>query len=161
VEGCAVPTRYGSIRTDFILFIASGAFHNKSPSDLLPELQGRFPVRVALQPLKKEDLIQILSTKKFNLLVQTVQLLATEGVEVEFTDCGVEAMASFAQLINRTQQDVGARRLNTVMHRVLEDLSYAAPRRRGQKVVVDAAFVENRLKEFDLTKQDNLSRYIL
>ncbi|EWM28983.1 atp-dependent protease atp-binding subunit, partial [Nannochloropsis gaditana] len=161
VEGCAVPTRYGSIRTDFILFIASGAFHNKSPSDLLPELQGRFPVRVTLQPLKKEDLIQILSTKKFNLLVQTVQLLATEGVEVEFTDCGVEAMAAFAQLINRTQQDVGARRLNTVMHRVLEDLSYAAPRRRGQKVVVDATFVENRLKEFDLTKQDNLSRYIL
>jgi len=91
--GCSVPTRYGAVKTDFMLFIASGAFHNKSPSDLLPELQGRFPVRVALQPLNKEDLIQILSAKKFNLLEQTKQLLATEEVELEFTACGVEVRA--------------------------------------------------------------------
>jgi ATP-dependent HslUV protease ATP-binding subunit HslU len=90
ISGCSVPTRYGAVKTDFMLFIASGAFHHKSPSDLLPELQGRFPVRVALQPLNKEDLVQILSAKKFNLLEQTKQLLATEGVELEFTACGVE-----------------------------------------------------------------------
>lgn len=161
VEGCSVQTRYGPIKTDFILFIASGAFHRKSPADLLPELQGRFPVRVELKPLGKADLVKILSQKKYNLLEQTRRLLATEGVELEFTECGIEEMAGFAQQINRAQQDIGARRLNTVLFRVLEKLNFMAPRLRGTKIVVDAAFVKDRLKDFDLTKADNLARYIL
>ena len=161
VEGCSVQTRYGPIKTDFILFIASGAFHRKSPADLLPELQGRFPVRVELKPLGKADLIKILSQKKFNLLEQTRRLLATEGVELEFTECGIEEMAGFAQQINGSQQDIGARRLNTILFRVLEELNFMAPRLRGTKIVVDAAFVKDRLKDFDLTRADNLARYIL
>ena len=107
VEGTSVQTKYGSIKTDFILFIASGAFHRKSPADLLPELQGRFPVRVELKPLGKEDLVKILSEKKYNLLEQTTRLLATEGVTLSFTPDGIEEMANFAQQINRSQQDIG------------------------------------------------------
>lgn len=161
VEGCSVPTRYGPIKTDHVLFIASGAFHSSAPSDLLPELQGRFPVRVELKPLQKADLVRILSEKKFNLIEQTVKLLETEGVHLEFTEDGIDAIAGFAAEINKRNQDIGARRLNTVMHRVVEDLSFRAPRLRGTRVKVDAAFVQERIKDFDPMRKDNLARYIL
>ena len=114
-----------------------------------------------LKPLVKDDLVKILSQKKYNLLQQTSRLLATEGVSLTFTEDGIDEMANFAQRINRSQQDIGARRLNTVMHRVLEELSFTAPRLQGTEVVVDGAFVRDRLKDFDLSKEDSLSRYIL
>ncbi len=195
VEGCSVQTRYGPVRTDFILFVASGSFHKKSPSDLLPELQvralalalvtplpwspplpqavrlptmspplhtqGRFPVRVELKPLDKAALIKILAEKRYNLIDQTRRLLATEGVALDFTADGIDEMAGFAEHINRTNQDIGARRLNTVLHRVLEDISFSAPRLRGTTITVDAKFVKERLQSFDPVKENVLSKYIL
>jgi ATP-dependent HslUV protease ATP-binding subunit HslU len=123
--------------------------------------KGRFPVRVELKPLDKAALIKILAEKKFNLIEQTRRLLATEGVTLEFTPDGVDEMAGFAEHINRTNQDIGARRLNTVLHRVLEDISFSAPRLRGSTMVINAQFVKERLQSFDPVKENVLSKYIL
>ena len=159
VEGCVVNTKYGMIRTDHILFIGAGAFHTSKPSDLVPELQGRFPLRVELRALTKEDFYRILTEPKNALTVQYVGLLETEKVDVEFTRDGLLEIAAFAQEINDETENIGARRLYTIMEKILSDLSFDAPDRAGEKVVIDAEFVRAQLKE---VKEDrDLSRYIL
>jgi ATP-dependent HslUV protease ATP-binding subunit HslU len=159
VEGTRVNTRYGLVRTDHILFIAAGAFHMAKPSDLLPELQGRFPIRVELSALKRDDLVRILREPKNALVTQYTALLATEAVEVAFTDDAVEAMADYADRINEKLEDIGARRLHTVLERVMDEISYNAPELAGAKVTVDRAYVEECLK--DVAADQDLSRYIL
>jgi len=147
VEGCAVYTRYGHVRTDHVLFLAAGAFHFHKPSELIPELQGRFPVRVALQSLTEADFAQILTEPKNSLTRQYEALLATEGVEIEFTEDGVAQLANIAFRANQTTQDIGARRLMTILEKCLEQLSFEANERQGQKIVVDAALVADHLGE--------------
>jgi ATP-dependent HslUV protease ATP-binding subunit HslU len=147
VEGCAVYTRYGHVRTDHVLFLAAGAFHFHKPSELIPELQGRFPVRVALQSLTEADFVRILSEPKNALTRQYIALLRTEGVELSFTKGGLERLAALAFRANRTTQDIGARRLMTILEKCLEDLSYDASERRGQTIVVDQKLVDERLGE--------------
>ena len=147
VEGCAVYTRYGHVRTDHMLFLAAGAFHFHKPSELIPELQGRFPVRVALQSLTEEDFVRILSEPKNALTRQYVALFETEDVALEFTECGLRSLARIAFRANKSTQDIGARRLMTILEKCLEDLSFDASERAGQKVVVDQALVEERLGE--------------
>ena len=147
VEGCAVYTRYGHIRTDHVLFLAAGAFHFHKPSELIPELQGRFPVRVALQSLTEADFVRILAEPKNALTRQYVALFQTENVELTFTKDGLERLAALAFRANRTTQDIGARRLMTILEKCLEDLSFDASERRGQKIVVDARLVDERLGE--------------
>ncbi len=159
VEGCVVNTKYGMIRTDHILFIAAGAFHYAKPSDLVPELQGRFPLRVELSSLKKEEFLRILTEPQNALTLQYRELLRTEGVELEFTQDGLEEVASFAQKINEETENIGARRLYTLMERVLHDLSFAAPEKDGEKVTVDSAYVQQQLQ--DIQEDRDLSRYIL
>ena len=159
VEGCTVNTKYGVVRTDHILFIASGAFHMSKPSDLIPELQGRFPIRVELDALKAEDFVRILTEPDASLCRQYQALLATEGVTLSFTPEGVQKLAEVAWHVNRKTENIGARRLHTVMERLLEELSFAAPDRDGQSVVVDGAYVERVLGE--LSRDEDLSRFIL
>ncbi len=159
VEGTTVMTRYGPVRTDHILFIAAGAFHRSKPTDLIPELQGRFPLRVELGPLSKEDLERILREPRNALIVQHQALLATEGVELLFSEDGVKEIARLACLMNEENENIGARRLNTIMEKVLEDLNFSASEKSGEKVVVDAAYVSQHTE--GLIKNRDLGRYIL
>ncbi len=159
VEGTTVNTRHGPVRTDHILFIAAGAFHFSKPSDLMPELQGRFPIRVELTDLKKEDFLRILTEPKHSLTRQYAELLATEGVTLNFTDDGIEAIADIAFEINRTTQNIGARRLSTILERVVEEISFEGPDRKEKNVVIDGAYVRQRLN--DVLQKEDLSRFIL
>ncbi|HMM08107.1 MAG TPA: ATP-dependent protease ATPase subunit HslU [Paracoccus solventivorans] len=159
IEGTSVSTKYGPVRTDHILFIASGAFHIAKPSDLLPELQGRLPIRVELRALTEADFIRILTETDNALTLQYAELMRTEGVEVSFTEDGIAALARIAAEVNGSVENIGARRLYTVIERVFEDLSFTAPDRRGERVLVDGAFVESQLG--DLARSADLSRYVL
>ena len=159
IEGTTVSTKYGPVKTDHILFIASGAFHIAKPSDLLPELQGRLPIRVNLRALTEEDFVRILTETDNALTLQYTALMATEEVTVTFTEDGIAALAKIAADVNQSVENIGARRLYTVMERVFEDLSFEAPDRSGDQVTVDAAFVEKHLGE--LTRSADLSRYVL
>jgi len=159
VEGTTVQTRYGYVRTDHILFIAAGAFHRAKPSDLMPELQGRFPIRVELEALVKEDFVRILTEPKGSLTKQYEALLATEGVTLTFEQDAVDALADFAFQVNQTTQNIGARRLYTIMERLLEELSFEAPEMQRGRVVINAAYVQQRLAE--LTQDEDLSKFIL
>ena len=159
VEGSTVSTKYGTVRTDHILFIASGAFHLAKPSDLIPELQGRFPIRVELGALSKDDFVRILTEPRAALTRQYVELLATEGVRLQFTPDAVERLAEIAAQVNERQENIGARRLHTVLERLLDTLSYEAPDRDGQSISVDRAYVDQHLGE--LVQDPDLSRYIL
>ncbi|SHH59750.1 ATP-dependent protease ATPase subunit HslU [Marivita hallyeonensis] len=159
IEGTTVSTKHGPVKTDHILFIASGAFHIAKPSDLLPELQGRLPIRVNLRALTEEDFVRILTETDNALTLQYTALMATEEVTVTFTDDGIAALAKIAADVNQTIENIGARRLYTVMERVFEDLSFDAPDKSGQSVTVDAGFVDQHLGE--LTKSTDLSRYVL
>jgi len=159
VEGTTVNTRYGMVRTDHILFIAAGAFHVSKPSDLIPELQGRFPIRVELQSLTMEDFVRILTEPKSSLVKQYTALLETEGVKLEFTSEALEEIARFAFRVNESTENIGARRLHTIMERVLDELSFDAPEKKGQQVTVDAEYVRQMLT--DIVKDQDLSRYIL
>jgi ATP-dependent HslUV protease ATP-binding subunit HslU len=159
VEGTTVNTRYGMVRTDHILFIAAGAFHVSKPSDLIPELQGRFPIRVELQSLTMEDFVRILTEPKSSLTRQYIALLETEGVKLEFTPDALEEVARFAFRVNEGTENIGARRLHTIMERVLDEISFEAPEKKGQQFVVDAAYVQKMLSE--IVKDQDLSRYIL
>jgi ATP-dependent HslUV protease ATP-binding subunit HslU len=159
VEGTAVSTKYGTVKTDHILFIASGAFHLSKPSDLIPELQGRFPIRVELQSLSVQDFEAILTQTHASLVKQYQALLATENVELEFTPEGITRLAHIAFEVNERTENIGARRLSTVMERLLDDVSFEAARLDGQRIVIDAAYVDARLHE--LSHNEDLSRYIL
>jgi ATP-dependent HslUV protease ATP-binding subunit HslU len=159
IEGTTVSTKHGSVKTDHILFIASGAFHISKPSDLLPELQGRLPIRVELRALTRDDLRRILTEPEASLIKQYVALLATEGVTLEFTPDAVDAIADVAVAVNSSVENIGARRLQTVMERVLDEISFSAPDRAGESVKVDAAYVEQHIG--DLAKNADLSRFIL
>jgi ATP-dependent HslUV protease ATP-binding subunit HslU len=159
IEGTTVSTKYGPVKTDHVLFIASGAFHIAKPSDLLPELQGRLPIRVELAPLTEEDFVRILSETDNALTRQYAALMATEEVEVTFTADGIAALARMAAEVNRSVENIGARRLYTVMERVFEELSFTAPDRSGEKIVVNAAFVETHLGA--LARSADISRYVL
>jgi ATP-dependent HslUV protease ATP-binding subunit HslU len=159
VEGTTVATKYGPVKTDHILFIASGAFHVAKPSDLLPELQGRLPIRVELRALEKQDFVRILTETEASLIKQYIALMKTEGVELEFTEDAIDALAGIAVDLNASVENIGARRLQTVMERVLDDVSYNAPDRAGQTVTIDAAYVEKNVG--DLAKNTDLSRFIL
>ncbi|HZF17000.1 MAG TPA: ATP-dependent protease ATPase subunit HslU [Steroidobacteraceae bacterium] len=159
VEGCTVSTKFGMVKTDHILFMASGAFHMSKPSDLIPELQGRFPIRVELEPLKVEDFVRILTEPSASLTTQYRALLETEGVKVDFSTDGVRRLAEVAFQVNERTENIGARRLHTVMERLLETVSFDAADRSGQTIHVDAAYVDHHLGE--LAKDEDLSRYIL
>jgi ATP-dependent HslUV protease ATP-binding subunit HslU len=159
VEGCTVNTKYGPIKTDHVLFIASGAFHVSKPSDLIPELQGRFPIRVELEPLKVDDFVRILTEPDASLTTQYAALLRTEGVEVEFTPEGVRRLAEIAAHVNERTENIGARRLHTVMERLLESLSFDASDRAGSTICIDAAYVDSHLAK--LAQDEDLSRFIL
>lgn len=159
VEGSTVSTKYGAVKTDHILFIASGAFHLAKPSDLIPELQGRFPIRVELGALSKDDFVRILTEPKAALITQYVELLRTEGVGLSFTADAVERLAEIAAQVNERQENIGARRLHTVLERLLDVLSYEAPDRDGQTVTIDRSYVDQHLGE--LVQDPDLSRYIL
>jgi ATP-dependent HslUV protease ATP-binding subunit HslU len=159
IEGTSVSTKYGVVKTDHILFIASGAFHIAKPSDLLPELQGRLPIRVELRPLTEDDFVRILTETDNALTRQYVALMKTEDLDISFSDDGIAALAHIAAEVNQSIENIGARRLYTVMERVFEEISFTAPDRGGQSVVIDAAFVEENLGA--LTKSADLSRYVL
>jgi ATP-dependent HslUV protease ATP-binding subunit HslU len=159
IEGTTVSTKHGSVKTDHILFIASGAFHLTKPSDLLPELQGRLPIRVELRALTRDDFRRILTEPEASLIKQYVALLATEGVTLDFTPDSIDAIADIAVAVNGSVENIGARRLQTVMERVLEDISFTAPDRSGESIKIDAAFVEQHIG--DLAKNADLSRFIL
>ncbi|MDP9158705.1 MAG: ATP-dependent protease ATPase subunit HslU [Acidobacteriota bacterium] len=159
VEGTNVSTRYGMVRTDHILFIAAGAFHVSKPSDLIPELQGRFPIRVELQSLTMEDFVRILTEPKSSLVKQYTALLETETVKLEFTQDALEEIARFAFRVNEGTENIGARRLHTILERVLDEISFDAPERKGEEIKIDAAYVSARLT--DIVKDQDLSRYIL
>lgn len=159
VEGCTVSTKHGLVKTDHVLFIASGAFHLSKPSDLIPELQGRLPNRVELDPLGVGDFVRILTEPDASLTEQYQALLATEGVDIEFTNDGIARIAEIAHQVNEQSENIGARRLHTVMERLLEGLSFTSPSLFGQTVTIDAAYVDQYLGEF--TKDEDLARYIL
>jgi len=159
IEGTTVATKYGPMKTDHILFIASGAFHVAKPSDLLPELQGRLPIRVELKALTEEDFIRILSDTRFSLTEQYRALLATEGVEIDFAEDGIRALARIAAEVNAQVENIGARRLQTVLEKLLEDVSFEAEQRRGETVAVDAAYVERQLAA--IARDTDLSKYVL
>ena len=159
VEGATVKTKYGSVKTDHILFIAAGAFHVSKPSDLIPELQGRFPVRVELQSLTEEDLRKILTEPKQALIRQYTELLKTEGLQVTFTENALDAIAAVATEVNRETENIGARRLYTVLEKVLEDLSFEAPDLENKEVVIDDVYVKEKLG--DITGNMDISHYIL
>ena len=159
VEGCTVATKYGMVRTDHILFIAAGAFHSSKPSDLIPELQGRFPIRVNLRSLEKEDFKRILVEPKNALVKQYIALLNTEGVEIEFTEGAIDEIASMACQTNEQTENIGARRLHTIMERMLNEISFSAPEMEDQKITIDVEYVRNQLA--DIIEDRDLSRYIL
>jgi ATP-dependent HslUV protease ATP-binding subunit HslU len=159
IEGTTVNTRYGMIRTDHILFIAAGAFHVTKPSDLIPELQGRLPIRVEMQSLKEEDFVRILTEPKNALIKQYIALLDTEGVKLSFTDDAVQTVARFATSVNEATENIGARRLHTILEKVLDELSFEAPDLKKKTVKIDAAYVNKQLA--DIVKNQDLSRYIL
>ncbi len=159
IEGTTVATKHGSVKTDHILFIASGAFHISKPSDLLPELQGRLPIRVELKPLTRDDMRRILTEPEASLIKQYIALMATEGVTLEFSEDAIDAVADMAVAVNSSVENIGARRLQTVMERVLDEVSFAAPDRSGETVKIDAAYVEKHVG--DLAKNADLSRFIL
>jgi ATP-dependent HslUV protease ATP-binding subunit HslU len=159
VEGTTVTTKYGMVKTDHILFIAAGAFHVAKPSDLIPELQGRFPIRVELESLGRDDFVRILTEPRSALVKQYVALLGTEGVTIEFTADAVERIADFACLVNDRTENIGARRLHTVMEKLLDEISFEAPDLTERRVTIDAAYVERML--VDIVSNDDLSRYIL
>jgi ATP-dependent HslUV protease ATP-binding subunit HslU len=159
VEGCTVNTKYGMVKTDHILFIASGAFNVAKPSDLIPELQGRFPIRVELDALTSDDFVRILTEPNASLTEQYTALLGTEGLALRFTADGVQRLAEIAFRVNEQTENIGARRLHTVLERLLEEISFAAADRSGQEVNIDAAYVDAQLAE--LARDEDLSRYIL
>jgi ATP-dependent HslUV protease ATP-binding subunit HslU len=159
VEGSTVTTKYGPVRTEHILFIASGAFHMTKPSDLIPELQGRFPIRVELDPLGKAEFIRILTEPHNALVKQYTALLATEDVEINFKDDSVDEIAEIAALVNDKMENIGARRLHTILEKLLEDISFEAPEKRNTKLDIDRAYVREKL--IDIVKDEDLSRYIL
>jgi ATP-dependent HslUV protease ATP-binding subunit HslU len=159
IEGTTVSTKHGAVKTDHILFIASGAFHIAKPSDLLPELQGRLPIRVELNALTRDDMRRILTEPEASLIKQYVALLQTEGVTLEFSDDAIDALADVAVAVNSTVENIGARRLQTVMERVLDEISFAAPDCNGETICVDAAYVRKHVG--DLAKNSDLSRFIL
>ena len=159
IEGTTVATKHGQVKTDHILFVASGAFHIAKPSDLLPELQGRLPIRVELHPLTTEDFRRILTETEASLIKQYVALMATEGVELEVTDDAIDAIAEIAVSINSNVENIGARRLQTVMERILDEVSFTAADRNGEKIVIDADYVEKHIG--DLARNTDLSRFIL
>lgn len=159
VEGSTINTKYGMVRTDHILFIAAGAFHTAKPSDLIPELQGRFPIRVELSSLGKEEFVRILTEPKNSLKKQYVALLETDGVNLDFTDDGIEAIAGTAVRINERDENIGARRLFTIMERLLDEVSFDAPELEDKKVLIDAGYVDDRMK--NIVKDGDLTRFIL
>jgi ATP-dependent HslUV protease ATP-binding subunit HslU len=159
VEGTTVNTRYGAVHTDHVLFIAAGAFHQSKPSDLMPELQGRFPIRVELTDLKRDDFLRILTEPKHALTKQYAELLATEGLSLDFTPDGIEALADIACEVNRTAQNIGARRLHTILERVVEDVSFEGPDLPDKHVVIDGKYVRGRLTE--ILQTEDLSKFIL
>ncbi|MDB1135518.1 ATP-dependent protease ATPase subunit HslU [Candidatus Anaplasma sp. TIGMIC] len=159
LEGTSVSTKYGTVNTDHVLFIASGAFHLAKPSDLLPELQGRLPIRVELQPLSRDDLVRILTEPESNLLRQYRALMETEGITVEFSEDGIFAIAEIASTVNREVENIGARRLHTIMEKLMEDISYNASENKGKTFVIDGKHVRERLD--DISKQLDLSKFIL
>ena len=159
VEGCTVTTKYGTVRTDHILFIAAGAFHAIKPSDLIPELQGRFPIRVELDSLGREEFVRILQEPRNALVLQYIEMLKTEGVTLEFTGDAIDRIAAIAEEVNDKTENIGARRLHTIMECLLEDVLFDAPREELTRVVVDAAFVDEKLA--DIKEDEDLSRYIL
>jgi ATP-dependent HslUV protease ATP-binding subunit HslU len=159
VEGTTVQTRYGYVHTDHILFVAAGAFHDSRPSDLMPELQGRFPIRVELDDLSKDDFVRILKEPQNSLCKQYTALLLTEGVTLEFTEDGIDTLATYAFKVNQTTQNIGARRLYTILERLLEELSFEAPEMKMGNVEVNAAYVQSRLEK--ISEDEDLSKYIL
>ncbi|HAF88201.1 MAG TPA: HslU--HslV peptidase ATPase subunit [Deltaproteobacteria bacterium] len=159
VEGSTVNTKYGPVQTDHILFIAAGAFHLTKPSDMIPELQGRFPIRVELQSLSREDFVRILTEPKNALIVQYTELMRTEGVELEFTKDAIDTIAEIACQINEESENIGARRLHTVMEQLLEEVSFTAPELKGQKISITPEYIKSRIS--NLLKNQDLSRYIL
>jgi ATP-dependent HslUV protease ATP-binding subunit HslU len=159
VEGTTVNTRYGMVRTDHILFIAAGAFHTTKPSDLIPELQGRFPIRVELSSLSEADFIRILTEPKNALIKQAIALLETEGLKIAFTEDGVASIAKFAAVVNEQTENIGARRLHTILEKVLEEISFEAPELKKKSIKIDSAYVQKQL--VNIVKDQDLSRYIL
>jgi ATP-dependent HslUV protease ATP-binding subunit HslU len=159
VEGSNVNTKYGMVKTDHVLFIAAGAFHVSKVSDLIPELQGRFPIRVELQPLRREDLVRILKEPRNSLVRQYVALLATEGIDLQFTDEAIEEVARIAADVNERMENIGARRLHTVMERLLDEISFDAAEKQGQRLLVDPDYVRSRLE--GILADEDLSKYIL
>jgi ATP-dependent HslUV protease ATP-binding subunit HslU len=159
IEGTTVSTKHGPVKTDHILFIASGAFHVAKPSDLLPELQGRLPIRVELRALTHEDFVRILSDTDASLIKQYVALMGTEGVTLDFKSDAIDAIAEVAVAINSTVENIGARRLQTVMEKMLEDISFEAPDKSGETIVIDGAYVRKAVGE--LAEDTDLSRFIL
>jgi len=159
VEGCTVTTKYGMVKTDHMLFIPSGPFHLTKPSDLIPELQGRLPIRVELSALNAEDFERILTEPDAALTVQYKALMKTEGLDLSFTEDGVKQIAKSAFDVNENAENIGARRLHTIMERLLEEISYSAPDKTGESIVIDAEYVNNSLSE--IIKDEDLSRYIL
>jgi ATP-dependent HslUV protease ATP-binding subunit HslU len=159
IEGTTISTKHGPVKTDHVLFIASGAFHVAKPSDLLPELQGRLPIRVELQALTREDFRRILTEPEASLIKQYVALMATEGLTLNFTDDSIDALADAAVQVNSTVENIGARRLQTVMERVLDEISFEASDRSGNAVTIDATYVGTRIG--DLVKNADLSKFIL
>ncbi|KAA0139890.1 ATP-dependent protease ATPase subunit HslU [Gimesia chilikensis] len=159
VEGTTVQTRSGSVKTDYMLFIAAGAFHRTKPSDLMPELQGRFPIRVELQELTREDFLRILTEPSSSITMQYQALLKTEGVDVKFEQDGLEELADIAFQVNQTTQNIGARRLHTILERLLEEVSYEAPDLKTKKIIIDAAYVQQKLHT--IVEDEDLSKFIL
>jgi ATP-dependent HslUV protease ATP-binding subunit HslU len=159
VEGTTVNTKHGMVRTDHILFIAAGAFHVSKPSDLIPELQGRFPIRVELEALGQAEFVRILTEPQSSLIKQYTALMATEGVTLTFEDEAVALVAEFAAVVNEHTENIGARRLHTVMERLLDEISFDAPELTGRSITIDAAYVRRMLA--DIVRNEDLSRYIL
>jgi ATP-dependent HslUV protease ATP-binding subunit HslU len=159
IEGATVATKYGPMKTDHVLFIASGAFHVTKPSDLLPELQGRLPIRVELKALTRDDFRAILTEPEASLVTQYVALMGTEEVTLDFHDDAIDAIADYAAEVNASVENIGARRLQTIMERLVEEISYTASDRSGETVVIDAAYVHDRVKA--LAKNADLSKFIL
>jgi ATP-dependent HslUV protease ATP-binding subunit HslU len=159
VEGSTVTTKYGPVKTDHVLFIASGAFHTSKPSDLVPEMQGRFPIRVELDSLGKNEFVRILTEPRNSLILQYTALLKTEGIDVRFQDDAIIRIAAIAEEVNNSTENIGARRLHTLMERLLEDILFDAPDMEEKQIVIDEAYVDNKLG--DIKDNEDLSRYIL
>jgi ATP-dependent HslUV protease ATP-binding subunit HslU len=159
VEGTTVNTKWGMVRTDHVLFVAAGAFHVSKPSDLIPELQGRFPIRVELEPLGRDDFVRILTEPQNALTRQYTALMATEGLDLQFDRAAIERIAEFAATVNERTENIGARRLHTVLERLLDEVSFDAPELAGKSITIDEPYVSRMLA--DIVKSDDLSRYVL